>query len=49
MLLIGTETDRRHELEEIVEDFPKINDQKQLLLLSDIKKLKLDGKEQNKP
>jgi hypothetical protein len=44
LLINGTEYDRRHEFEEIVRDFPKINDQKQLKMISELKQ---DLKEQS--
>jgi hypothetical protein len=37
LLITGYEIDRRHELEEIVGDFPKMNDYKQLQLMSELK------------
>jgi hypothetical protein len=35
-LLLSGEHDRRHEFEEIIRDFPKIDDQKQLKLMTEI-------------
>lgn len=36
LLINGYEADRRHEFEEIIGDFPKLNDQKQLTIISEL-------------
>ena len=48
LLITGFEIDRRHELEEIVGDFPKMNDYKQLQLMSELKQSQHEAEKEYK-